>query len=696
MAGTDLERRPSALPVPLPGAPRRRHQSEAIIPRALRAARRNPHLSVPLAIPPGLWTAAELAHALGAAPEVGCAGVAASAAVWWLAPHKWTAKDGSPRWPEVWYARFTVLAFSGWLTATALAGASGPDAAVSLLALSAAWGYPWWKHHRPRGRKGRERLLAGWQAWWDGHCGTWGFAGSRVISAEEMPAQVRIRVQLCGGRQSLQSLQGQVHLVESALDGVSDIGMVRIVKVKGHPSQADIYMKRENPLREVVEWDRSLAPRSVHDSAFRGLSETGEPVMLPQRVSAFINGKTRAGKSNYQQIRVAELSGCPDARAIVVDLKQRNARPYLKSSAVDWVITDPAEALAALRMLRAEIAARSREWDTGEEQALATPHVPALFLLVDEANPLTSEMSGSAAAARELAVVASQGAGVEVYCEVSTQYGALAESVQTEQTRMNLPLRACFAVEHKDHGTFALGDGAPDASRLEEKGEYLLKLGPTAKAEKVRAPHVPHSLLEQVCTENARRLRKPRLILFCGGEPSGIGNLTWQEWYDQRDLRIDPAFRAISPGYARAVEEFGEPQAEQAAPPAPAATVPAGSDGAEVARRIAAETAGPDASPSPEAHARARGERALCDALTAAGPDGISPADLKEASGLGNTAIHDKLGALLAAGAVTQAARRAPYVAVPGADLPGALAGTWKAGAPLPPRRLHAVGSDWE
>lgn len=675
MPGTDVEPRRN-LPVPVPGAPQRKRESEALPAVLLRGARRNRAVSVPLSLPPVTWTAAEIMHAYGLGPEMAAAGAVGTISVCLFASHKWD------RPAEVWYARASAACFSAWGTAAAFLGPvshSGPPLAGSLAVLCAAWGIPWYRHYRVRGRKDRERLLREWQAWWDGHSVAWGAGGSHVIDVEDKPAQARLRVQLIRGRQSLQVLRGALHLIESA--AAVDHGMVRVAPVKGDASQADVFIKQENPLADVVEWDPALAPSSVHDMVFRGLSETGQKVMVPQRVSAFINGKTDSGKSNSQQARIAELSGCADARAFVIDLKQRNARPLLKSGAVDWVITDPEEAGHALRMLCAEIAARSREWDTGTEQALADEHTPALIALIDETRLLTSEAVGRPGALRadDLATVASTGRAVEVYTEVATQYGSLSESVGTEQTRMNLPLRVCFAVETAAHGVFALGEGGGDASKLEGKGEFLMKLGPKAKMERLRAPHMPHSLLEQVCADNGRRVRKHRLVLFCGNEPSGIDGLTWQQWYDRRHLRVNETFRGISPQYQAALEEFGEP-APAPAPGAsplvrprlvPAAPLPEQDSGAAVSARIAAETAGPDLPSSPDVRARAteiyeRSLAAFFALIASAPPEGTATKSLIDRSGISSSQAYKILDQLAERGAVTRP--RGAVAPVPGRD----------------------------
>jgi hypothetical protein len=674
MAGTEVEPRPDRAPVHVPGMPQPRRESESAPARAFRSARRNRHVSVPLAVPPAVWTAGEIMHAYGVGWEALAAGVALSGNVWFFAPHKWTNKKGEPRAKEVWYARASAVAVSGWLTAAAFAGpvsGVGPELAGSLFVTSAAWGCLWWAHKRPRGMKDRERLLRQWRAWWEGHSHAWGVGGSRVIEAEEKGVTVRLRVQLMAGRQSVQHIRGAVHLIESALEGMADIGMVRVEPVKGNASQVDVFMKRENPLREVIEWDPSLAPRSVHEDAILGVSETGELVRAPMRVNAFVNGKTRSGKSNHLALRLTQLAGCDDDRQIVIDLKKRSARPLLRASAVDWVVTDRDEARDCLRMLCAEVAARSRDWDTGEEQALATPSTPALHAMIDEANPLTSATAGTAECARLLSVVASQGSGLEVYCEVYTQYGALEESVQTEQTRMNLPLRACYATEHADHGQFALGDGRGDTSKLEGKGEFLLKLGPRTRPERIRAPHMPHRLLEEITAANARRVRRPRLALWCGGEPSGIGSLTWQEWWDRRWLRVDPAFRSVSPQYAEAVERYGEPDQSPVSPAAPPPVAAGDDTGATVAAQIEAETAGDDIAPTATAAASA-GSRAsrlerFAAALQSAPGDGITRGELAAASGYSPSLVSGELKRLAERGAIVSRDQR--WRPLPGRDM---------------------------
>lgn len=691
MPGADVEKRPSYPPVPVQV---KKPDSGSLVP-AFRWLRKNRHLTVPLAVPPATWTAAEIMHALGLGDDVAIAGGVLTITVWFFAPHKWTNADGSPRMTEVWYARASVGVLAAWLWAAsrygAASGLAGMVLGVLLFAGSVAWGIPWWQHKRPRGMRKRQRMIARWETWWQAHAAAWGLAGSRVIDAREAHVTIRLRVQLFAGRQSVLQVRQSVHLIESGLEGIADIGRVRVEAVKGNPSQVDLFFKRDNPLREVVEWDPALAPRSVHDQAADGLSETGEWVHTPMRVNAFVGGRTRSGKSNHLKLRIAQLTGCPDDRQVVIDLKGgRSGRPMIEAGAVDYVITEVDEARLYLLMLTREIAARAKHCYTGEEQLEATPEVPAIHTLIDETRSLTSINAGDSQCANLLATIASTGSGLEIYAEVYTQYGSLEESVATEQTRSNLKLRAVYAVEEARHGAFFIPEYDKfDASKLEEQGTHLLKQGPKAHAEQIRAVKMQDELLKRITAANARRLApRPAWVLYCGGEPCPGGG-TWQEWWDRRWLRLDPAFRKLSPQYREALERFAGQAGAFAAdagvmvdrapsvPIAAAPSAPGEGDGVSVAARIGAETDGPDIPPpdrrTSARHGQVMRERkdAFADALAAAAR-GITPAQLESESGMSSSWIYPMLGSLTEAHAVTRL-QRGLYAPAPGADIHEAI-----------------------
>jgi len=117
--------------------------------------------------------------------------------------------------------------------------------------------------------------------------------------------------------------------------------------------------------------------------------------MADLRVNRFTIGMTRWGKSNDLLVALANLSGCPDAVSVVIDLKGgRSARPVLAASAAEHVIITIDEARMFLRMSVAEIKARAMYAYDGEEQLRAAwdtfrrrDHDPAFTLFCTEAAP---------------------------------------------------------------------------------------------------------------------------------------------------------------------------------------------------------------------------------------------------------------------------------------------------------------------
>jgi hypothetical protein len=695
MPGTEIVLRPEPRPpASVPGVPwqQEARKSEAAPLRLARWARRNTHFTVPLAVPPVLWLAALILHQVHpAAYVVPLCGALLAGCIWVFAPHRWD------RPAEQLYARLSAALGALWLWAAAFLGpASGtvPAAVLGafLLAGCIAWGVPWWRHKRPRGMKKRQKLIAQCDAWWQSHCHNWNLLGSHVIDARLSGVSLTMRVQGQAGLHSIDRFRQVVHLIESAAEGHADVGLVRVDAVKGHPSQADVVLKKENPLQGVVEYDMALAPRSAHDPAPFGRLESGGWWMTRLRRNRFTNGESRSGKSNDLLLGMANLSGCADARTVLIDLKGgRSSRPVLESGAAEYVITDADEARMYLRMLAAEIASRAKGAYDGNEQLLATEEIPAIFTLIDEVHGLTSAMNGDAECARLLAIVASQGMGLECYVWVFTQFGSLEESVRTEQTRGNLLMRTCYRVAEARHGAYCIPEYSKlDASKLEEDGTCYVKDGKNATPEQIRAAYMPHELLARIAGQNARLLGgRPPLRLYCGGRTAfrtGEGDVTWQQWWDRRWLRLDPELRGSSPQYREALGRYGESPVTEVAAEGRRADIPVPSpepgsgDAASAAARLAADDAElmsrvpDDFAPDPRLVAKlpaamATQEDRFADALEAADATSpVTPRDLIGASGFGHSWVHDRLNALVETGFVTQVTR-GRYAALPGSDI---------------------------
>lgn len=697
MAGTDIEPRPGNLPVHVPGMPQTRRESEALPAKMLRSARRNSAVSVPASLPLPVWTAAEILHWAGIIPEVAVTGgaVAGTVAVWLFAPHKWTAKDGTPRKPEVWYARSTAAGFSGWLTAAAFLGpvsAAGPALAGTLAVLCSAWAVPWWKHHRVRGRKEREKLQGEWERWWAYWGPQLGYPNSRFISVTDDGVTVRLRLQLWAGHQTVAGLRNAVPAIESALQDFAAHGGVSVWEVKGNKSQADVSFRRSNPLAEPVGWDEKTAPRSVLDPWYPGVTETGRRRAMTQLGSMFTLGETGSGKSTLLLTRLLSLSGCPDGVSVLIDLKGgRSARPVLETGAADYVITRLEEAETALMLGEAEILARMEGAYDGNEQITPSPATPAMYFHVDETSKLSGVGKGSRQAADSMSAIATTGRSAVIYEDAVTQYGSLESSVRYEETRMNLFLRFVFRMARAEMASFAIKEyGQLDVSELEEAGECFASEKGKTDPEKVRGVNMSHDAFRALAPARiAGRGQKPVLKLWCGDQPCPAGG-TWQEWWDSRWGRLPKAFREISVQYQEWAEEFGETGDAPATAGAPGTAVPqapgtlsrphlsplppAGDDededGATAAARIAAETEGDDLAPFPGADARVGQIRAaqqarFLDLLATSPAEGMRTADLIRQSGVSNGWAYDTLGRLASRGAVTRV-RQGVHAPVPG------------------------------
>jgi len=583
------------------------------------------------------------------------AAAAGSLAMWLAAPHKWD------RWPERIYAGLSVTLSGTWLSVATLTGDSKPMLLAGLT-LALGWGIPWWWHKRPRKAKAEQVAVMQWDAWWQNYTPGWSLAGSRIVAVTSKGVTVTLTVQLWAGRQSHQSITPVVHLIESACRDFIGAGMIRVEQNKANASQVLLHLKRSDPLAKVITWDPAMLPESASGTVTEGVSESGKLIRTPMLVNSFTNGATRTGKSNQLSVRLAAKTAVPDARVWLIDRKGgRAARPWME--AIDWVATTIEEARLMLACAAAEVEGRALHAYDGSEQLEPTVEVPAIFVVIDEANAVTSVTRGDSRCAADLAAIASMGSGVAIHADVLTQYGALDESVRTEQTRSNLPLRLCFRTETSAHGVFALGDKTrADTSRLRGKGSFYWKLGPDAPEEQARGFHMPHDLVREIAKRHGAMPRQP-LRLFASQH---------QAIYDERWQRLPEPLRHLAPQYVPGTPVTDVTEVT-AAPPADEAFA--------AAVRIEAEIAHvPDVPLSSLPHVPdfavrdsvTRGQDRFAAALQRAPEAGISPKQLTAASGMSRSWIMSRLASLTSIGAAEKV-QDGLYRAVPGRDIGEAL-----------------------
>lgn len=622
------------LPPVLPEGPRE-DPHVPLLP-VWRAAAKHRHLTIPAAVPAAFLAAGAAAAGMHAPVETATAGAGALLAVHLKAPHKWD------RTIEQWYARLSVAAAGGWLTTVSLTGLNWPEVAV-LGAGSLAWGVPFWMHKRPRSRR-LSRIVAEWDRWWRYYAPGWGLEGSEVTDVTTKGVIDTLRVQLHAGKQSVHNIEQNLHLIESALRGHVAPRMTRTEADPRDPSQVLIHLKRKNPLAREITWDGSLLSSTVAGEAPVGYGEGGDRIWAPQLANYFILGATGSGKSNMLNVMLAARTKCPDARVWLIDRKGgKSTRPWLP--AADWVAVTVEEARLMLRAARDEIRARALDAYDGNETLAPTDAIPALFIVVDEAHNVTSPMGGDRECMGLLAEIASEGRASAVHVIVLTQYGALMESVGTEQTRSNLRHRICFAVTKPEHGAFALTDWDKlDASRLENAGEFYYQAGPKADSAPGRAPHIPHSLAQQIAAEHALIPRRP-LRLFA---------VDHQETYDTRSERLPQAFRT---GRQEAIMIGTESPAEAAA---------------RIEEELAELPDAPGLPPLPPddvlTDEMTRRKQLFARLISDAPPGGIRPVQLRSATGFSSGWTSQMLAALAEHGAVSNPSR-GRWLPVAGQDI---------------------------
>jgi len=621
---------------------------------------RHRHWTVPAAMLTAMPVAGEVAMLTGTrfggvhSAVIAGAGVG-SLAMWLAAPHKWDRRA------ERIYAGASVTLAGTWLSVATWTGDSGPML-IAGSAITMTWGVCWFVHKRPRRKKAEGLAVQQWDAWWQNYAPGWNLAGSKIAGVASRGVTVTLTVQLWAGRQSHQSIAPVVHLIESACRDFIGAGMIRAEPNKANGSQVFLHLKRSDPLAKVITWDPAMLPDSARGEMVLGVSESGKLVKAPMCVNSFINGATREGKSNELSVMLAAKTAVPDALVWLIDRKGgRAARPWME--AVDWVATTIEEARLMLACAAAEIEARGLEAYDGNEQLEPTAEVPAIFIVIDEANAVTSVTRGDSRCAADLAAIASMGSAVCFHADVLTQYGALDESVRTEQTRSNLSLRLCFRVENAAHGAFALGDTTRrDASKLRGKGTFLWKLGRLMPEEQARGPHMPHDLVREIAKRNGAMPRQP-LRLFATQH---------QAIYDARWSRLPEPLRHLAPQYVpgSSVTDVTE---VTATPPADEAFA--------TAVRIEAEIAHvPDIPLSSLPHVPdfavrdsvARGQDRFVAALQRAPEAGISPKQLMDASGMSRSWIMSRLASLTSIRAAEKV-QDGLYRAVPGRDVAEAL-----------------------
>jgi hypothetical protein len=618
----------------------------------------------PFAVGAGLLVTSAALHHSGAPGWAPFAGVLGNVAVWlpWTRS-KWDREE------ERLYVRAVMAAGSVW---TSVAAFVGPDAV--LLALLAGGvlggGWFWWRHKLVRppaeGEDGGE-LLAYWQAQWAAVRDRLGLESSRVIEAEGDPDYVVLTVQLVPGVQVAEDVKGMRVKIASALR--LPINGVRVETVKADASLVKIAIIKVSPISAEVPWAEAatmLPTTLASPSTFvLGRDETGKWRRIDPRGHWMIIGESRAGKSNGLHVLMANITACPEAVAVGVDLKGGSVLKRWRDS-LARLATTPEQAERLLRGINLMIDARPSfaPVDEGDgDQLDPDVDMPATYIVMDEFAEITKKAPHLVPLVES---IARRGAALGFYLVCVAQDGSL-ESFGTEALRGQLTRRLCFRVAKSDNAQYVLANWAKFNVTALADGQFFLHYRDDIETP-IRSPYMTpkenRKLPQQLAAEHAAL--RPDL----DAQTAASAGELWAEGWDTAGNGATPSKSATSGPTGR--QTANTPNGGDTAVPHHTAQAAAEAEAAEIfgdtpppkvverfdAEEIAAEVAS--------------AEGRFAAAFTNAPPEGLGRQALLDIAGMSKSWTDERLTALVERGVLLRPSR-GRYRPAEGADVLAAL-----------------------
>jgi len=310
-----------------------------------------------------------------------------------------------------WLLGWGLLA-AGWLTAARLAGLWHPVLWFALIIpglVLAVLGAPAIGHHRDEIRRAAgdaekrraERKLRKWEIMFR----QLGVSARILLEREPEEGGVREvygRVSKPGdppGWRGIQfsQLAALAPLIAAARRLPEDA--VQFSQPKGS-SSADfvLHLREETGPRADVYLPAENQPRTINRPFALGVLANKRPFeLLYREVTVIIIGVKGSGKTNLENVFIAQLARCIDAVIFMIDLKGgRAARPWMMPwvqgdtprPVIDWLATTREEADLMLDALLAGGAARARSGQ-GWEKIIPDADTPAVILVCDETAVMT-------------------------------------------------------------------------------------------------------------------------------------------------------------------------------------------------------------------------------------------------------------------------------------------------------------------
>lgn len=437
------------------------------------------------------------------------------------------------------YVRAVTAASGTWASVASVVGPDYLLLVVLLIGVIVA-GVPWWRHKLVRPAEPGDAddaeaeaaaLLAHWARQWVGVRDRLGLERSRVIAAIGSAEYVQLTIQLVPGVQ----LAEDVKNMRAKIAGALRLGTrsVRVETVKTDASLVKVFLVKTSPIAVEVRWSDAVTmlPTSLQAPAtfVLGRDETGKWLRVDPRGHWMIIGESRSGKSNGLHALMANITACPEACAVMADLKGGSVAKRWAASLAKPVADTPAKAERLLKAIDRMIDQRPAfaPVDEGDgDQLDPTEDMPAMFVVIDEFAEIKTKAPHLIPVVES---IARRGAAVGFYLVLVAQDGSL-ESFGTEALRGQLTRRLCYRVAKADNAQYVLTGWSKLAVTSLESGQFFWHHREDVETP-VRAPFMTpednRRLPQQIATEHAAH--RPELDARTATAAGELWSTGWDE-----------------------------------------------------------------------------------------------------------------------------------------------------------------------
>ena len=271
----------------------------------------------------------------------------------------------------------------------------------------------------------------------------------------------------------------------------------------GLANRFELRVLDKDPHADAITWP-GPSVRSITEPIDLGPFEDASPArVLFLRRHGLFGGTSGSGKSGGLNALMGNLSACQDVVIWAIDLKKgMELAPW--ASCIDRLATTPAEARALLADAVAILEARAAMLAaTGRRVWEPTPELPALVIIIDEYAELADDAPEATADADS---IARRGRAVAVTLIAATQRPTQ-KAMGQGALRSQMDIRICFRVRERRDVDLVLGQGMLSAGwhahTLNAPGKFLVSAPEHSTPRRARAFLLSDEAVSATASEHA-------------------------------------------------------------------------------------------------------------------------------------------------------------------------------------------------